>query len=171
MIIIVIIMADNPITAVIIIGLLVNILAVSAYWRQLRTYVSANVVNWGEAPDDEDVAVEQNDSAEEKIEEISKIPTLEDQNTDLYGVNQEQYDGYITAYSTCWKEAKPVILKSCSEQDYSIDSANALMAQRRARDKRCYDGWASKDADFYRHHYAEELDEEENKPWWGRAEY
>jgi hypothetical protein len=47
---------------------------------------------------------------------------------------------------------------------------NAIMAQRRSRDKKCMDGWASKDANYYKQHFAEELDEAEAKPWWSSGE-
>lgn len=181
-------MADSIITAVIISALLLNFLAISANWEQLKKkFASINAVNWGAVPDDESEAEKKDESSEdtpkksphrvksllEENKNLGVIPenTDQDQNTNLYGAAQEEYDNYINAYSTCWREAKPAILQTCSEQDYSIDEANALMAQRRARDKRCLDGWASKDANFYRHHYAEELDESENKPWWSRQEW
>lgn len=185
-IVIVIMMADSVVTAIVITVLLLNFLAISSYWDRLKKgYASINAVGWGEAPDEEENSVEDEDS---KLEPDNKQKTMrvkslleenipiaentdQDQNTNLYGRDQEEYDGYINAYSTCWREAKPAVFQSCSEQDNSIDAANALMAQRRARDKRCMDGFVSKDAAFYRHHYAEELDEAENKCWWSRGEW
>ena len=187
-IIIVVLMADSVVTAIAITVLLLNFLAISAYWDKLKKgYASINAVGWGSVPDEKEPAEEEQESIEdkEKKEKTSRVKSLleenrglvlpentdQDQNTNLYGRAQEEYDNYINAYSTCWREAKPAVFQSCSEQDYSIDAANALMAQRRARDKRCMDGLVSKDANFYRHHYAEELDEAENKPWWSRGEF
>ena len=184
-IIIVILMADSVVTAVVISALLLNFLAISAYWEKLKkNFASINAVGWGVAPDESEP--ESEPKSEPKSEPTNRIKSLleenknlgitpentnEDQNTNLYGRAQEDYDNYIVAYSTCWRKAKPAVFQTCSEQDRSIDAANALMAQRRARDKRCLDGLVSKDANFYRHHYAEELDEAENKAWWSRGEY
>ena len=181
-VIIVILMADSVVTAIVITTLVLNFLAISGYWK--RGYASMNAVGWGVAPDEESEADEGSKSSKDVADDVPKrrkslleentIPaenTSEDQNTNLYGRAQEEYDGYITGYTKCWREAKPAIFQSCSEQDNSIDAANALMAQRRARDKRCMDGKISKDAGFFKHHYAEELDEAENKVWWSRGEY
>ncbi len=187
-IIIVVLMADSIITAAVIVALLLNFLAISAYWKELRHgYASMNIAGWGAVPKDE-TAEEETADEETKDEESNPVPikprkslieeniipaenTSEDQNTNLYGRAQEEYDGYINAYTNCWRKPKPVIFQSCAEQDYSIDAANVMMAQRRARDKRCIDGAVSKDAGFFKHHYAEELDESENKIWWSRSEY
>jgi hypothetical protein len=188
-------MSDSLVTTVIVVTLVINYLLLS---DKKKGFASMNIVGWGIAPDDEDAKDDKNsddkdskddkgkdgkDDSNKSSSKISRrksmleeniIPaenTHEDQNTNLYGRAQDEYDGYINAYTDCWREPKPAVVQSCSEQDYSIDSANALMAQRRARDKRCMDGLVSKDAAFYRHHFAEELDEEENKPWWSRSEY
>ena len=92
--------------------------------------------------------------------------------TDIYGPEYERYHAYhgpaddpasIGMYRT------PVGI-SCSDRG-GVDANNVNLWQRRARDKRCTDGWASKDANYFRHHYAKELDDTENRVWWGRDEY
>lgn len=188
-IIIVILSTDSLLTAVVIIGLLINFLAAgSQIVSSNHGYLSMNAFGWGKVPDDpeeadpkKDKSGEDDDSTEEDDfafplkrrlhgEEVPEN-TDSDQNTNMYGRHQEEYDSYINSYTSAYPEPKPVVAVSCSERDNSIDGANALMAQRRARDKKCMDGAALKTAAFYRHHYAGELDESENKPWWGRSEF
>lgn len=53
----------------------------------------------------------------------------------------------------------------------SIDDQACDVIRAQARDKRALDGWATKDANYYRYHFAGELQEYEDKPWWGRHEY
>jgi hypothetical protein len=183
-IIIVVLMSDSILTSIAIVILLLNFLAISGYMRQ-KDYASLAAVGWGEIPEDETTDATEETENDENIKDIprrrkksmieeNRIPAenaVEDQNTNLYGRAQEEYDGYITAYTDCWRKPKPVLLKSCGEQDHSIDAANVMMAQKRARDKRCMDGFVSKDSRFYAHHYAGELDESESKVWWGQGDW
>ena len=60
---------------------------------------------------------------------------------------------------------------SASELDGSADTAMMNYSRSRARDQRCMNGAVSKDADYYRYHYAGELDAAESRVWWGRDEY
>lgn len=101
------------------------------------------------------------------------VPGKDDQNTNLYGQDQYEYDNYINAYSECYDPPSAVVMRSCSEADGTMDTANVRIAQQRGRDKKCMDGFVSKMSNphFMRHHYAGELDAEENKAWWGRGEY
>jgi hypothetical protein len=52
-----------------------------------------------------------------------------------------------------------------------VDQANVEMARRRARDRQAIEGQASKDVNYYRYHFANELDEAEKKRWWGNHEF
>lgn len=73
--------------------------------------------------------------------------------------------------STCY--APVSVDYSCEAQRYlDIDAKNAQIGKLRGgqRSRKCADGWASKNANFYRKNYARELDEFEQKPWWGRQE-
>lgn len=87
-----------------------------------------------------------------------------------YGPFYENWRAYKTSYSTAYETPEPYIHVSCGERNYSVDSANTLMAQRRFHDKKAMDGYTVKDANYYRYHFSNELDEEEAKPWWGRHE-
>jgi hypothetical protein len=62
----------------------------------------------------------------------------------------------------------PEIMASCGTN--SIDDMNAIISVRRARDKAAIDGSVSKNANYYRYHFAGELNESERKPWWGNSE-
>lgn len=86
-----------------------------------------------------------------------------------YGVNQREYDAYITSFGKCYT-VKPVTVNG-TDIDNSMDSNMAMIGQKRARDKRAIDGAVIKDANFYRHHFADELDQAEKKVWWGESEF
>lgn len=89
----------------------------------------------------------------------------------IYGEDHSNWRSYITSYSTAYDEPKPVIMKSPCEQTYGYDAQAAIMEQKRAqRDKKMYEGIAVKDADFFRHHFADELALAEAKPWWGATD-
>jgi hypothetical protein len=99
-------------------------------------------------------------------------PKSEDaQNPNLYGKDQLQYEAYHDAYTDSYPDIKPATYTSAAETDSSFDAKNALLAQKRARDRKCSDGWAAKSANYYKYHYAEELDESESKRWWGNSEW
>ncbi len=81
-------------------------------------------------------------------------------------INQAQID----SYSTCYEPVRPVVAGGW-DLDQSVDGGLAILAQKRARDRKAADGVALKDASFYRFYYDDELSLYENKPWWGRPEY
>ena len=95
------------------------------------------------------------------------------QNQSILGYSRSsiEHQALNTSYGTCYAPARPVIGNSGAEIDNSVDSNLALLSQQRQRDKKRSDGWALKDADYFRHNYDWELDDYENKPWWGRSEY
>lgn len=76
-----------------------------------------------------------------------------------------------TDYGTCYAPVSGDY--SCEAQRYlDIDAKNAQLTKLRGgqRSRKCSDGWASKNANFYRKNYARELEDYEAKPWWGRQE-
>ena len=97
-------------------------------------------------------------------------PQACDQNTNLYGSNYEEHQAYNTSYTDSYKQPQPYNV-TCGDSSTGIDMANALMTQRRARDKKTSDGWASKNADYFKLHYGDELAESEGKLWWGTYDY
>jgi hypothetical protein len=93
-----------------------------------------------------------------------------DQNPNLrYGVDQREYDAYINTYANTPAQAQPVTYNG-TDIDCSMDANMALIGQKRARDKRAIDGAVIKDANFYRHHFGDELDKTEKRVWWGESE-
>ena len=88
-----------------------------------------------------------------------------------YPQSSIEHQALNTSYGTCYEPSRPVFGSSGAEIDNTVDANLSLLAQKRQRDKKAADGRALKDADYFRHNYDWELDDYENKPWWGRAEY
>lgn len=82
-------------------------------------------------------------------------------------------------YSTCYQPIQ-MGYYDLPENDQSYcnlgaymgyDEANSRMSALRQRDKKTLDGWATKNMNFYKKHYGRELNQAENKRWWGNDEY
>lgn len=82
-----------------------------------------------------------------------------------------EHQALNTSYGTCYEPVRPIVNMTGAELDNTVDANITLLTQRRQRDKKASDGWALKDADYFRHNFDTELDDYENKPWWGRSEY
>jgi hypothetical protein len=161
LVIIVIILADNLTTAMLIVSLLANFLVISSQFSKVsKNSLSIGAQDWPR-PSTVAVAPGPTESAPEGHEE---------QATDIYGPFYEMWDAYKSSYTDCYDKPQVHPHGGCN-RGYDIDGANAYMAQQRSRDKKAMDGWAVKDANFYKHHYGNELDDAENKPWWSRNEY
>ncbi len=104
-------------------------------------------------------------------EMTSTVRNLPSYDQDIYGPYYAQWNDQRKAYTDSYERAQPRVGVSCAERQYDVDSAGALLAQRRTVDRQRNDGWAAKDANYYRYHFAEELDTEENLRWWGRDEF
>ncbi len=188
-IVIVVLMADNMLIAMIISGLVINYAIMSG---REDPQASLNAVNWGVPELESDAAntppAQPKVTPESQLLKQSLIDTLppviqrnwnrgipgkDDQNTNMYGQDQLEYDNYINAYSECYDPPQSIVQRSCSEADGTMDTANVRITQQRARDKKCMDGFVTKmsNPDFMRHHYAGELDAEEKKAWWGAGEW
>jgi hypothetical protein len=90
---------------------------------------------------------------------------------DLYGMFYDKWNNQRSSYTKSYNEPMPRVSTSCAERNYDVDSANTLLWQKRTHDKQRNDGWAAKSSDYFAYHYADELDIEENKRWWGRDEF
>ena len=53
----------------------------------------------------------------------------------------------------------------------SVDALNVRLALNRERHQRQLEGIVSKNANFYKHHFEDELEMQERLPWWGQYEY
>ncbi len=173
----VVLVADTVQTAATIVSLIAGFFVITTHSRDLSRGLTLGIQNWGipisgtgsrddtNADADADTAAEAPSSCQR-----SQMPGEFDQNTNLYGGKYESYHAYNASYGDCYREPRPVVVDSVAEADTSVDAANCLITQKRARDKKCSDGWASKNSDFYKYHYGNELEESEAKPWWGRLE-
>lgn len=101
-------------------------------------------------------------------------------NLEDYATRTISHYALHTSYGSCYPTPAPVVgIVSGPEAAGTtpaslggVDGALAHTAQKRAqRDKKCSDGWVLKDATYYAHHFDDELNISEAKPWWGRAEY
>ncbi len=100
------------------------------------------------------------------------IGTAEDrQFTDLYGPYYEMWHAYQDGYTSVYDPPHAVTALSCAEKDAGFDTSNAYMAQRRARDRKCTDGWLSRDSSYFKYHYGSELDDAEKRVWWGNFDH
>lgn len=52
-----------------------------------------------------------------------------------------------------------------------FDEKNSMYAAQRQRDKRALDGVTSKNMNYFKRHFSHELDQAENKRWWGNQDY
>lgn len=87
----------------------------------------------------------------------------------LYGTDWNNYDAYKMTYFD-YPKVTPYA-ESSPDLQLGVDQSCAYYAQRRTRDKKQMDGIATKDANFYKYHFYDELEQSENKPWWGRSEF
>lgn len=85
--------------------------------------------------------------------------------TDAYPWSSDQ--GYTDCYPGPTRE-----LNGCNLNDYmGIDESNTRQVAMRTRDKKVIDGYITKNANYYKRHFSKELEESENKRWWGNDEY
>jgi hypothetical protein len=83
----------------------------------------------------------------------------------------KEYDSFRQSYTNIYDAAPARTAYSNTEKQYTVDLANTLNATRRFHQKRAMEGAVLKNADFYKYHYGDELEQAENRPWWGRGEY
>ena len=157
----VILTADSLTTAMLIISLLTNFLVISSHFGKIGKNIGLTIQNAGKALTETTVAADNTHETE-----ITTDVSEHEINNDY-----EEYNAYKTSYDDCYDTPKPVVGISCSERVNGIDAMNVLIAQRRARDKKCMDGAVLKDANYYKEHFGDEFKETEDRIWWSRNEY
>lgn len=90
---------------------------------------------------------------------VQNLDPEDELNSTIYSTAFADYESYkkdvdMTQYETTTK----------------LDDNNILMAKRRARDKETIANNVNKDVNFYKYHFAGEIDEYEKKAWWGHYE-
>ena len=152
----VVFLTDSIVKAALIIFLVINLAAAVAFFN--RQYIDIT-------PDNQPAEAGPDDAPGPS----DTLSAVDDHH--IYGPFYERWHGYHTDYTNC-HAMQPPNLGGCGQNARGMDTAAVeLCRQRGDRDKRSIDGAVTKDANYYRYHFAEELDEEEKKPWWGRAEY
>jgi len=169
----VIMMSNDLPSAMMIISIIASFFVISTSGsKTVRTVLEGKVKNWGvpePAPiPDEIITPETPVLVEDKEDEA---PDIIQQNTNIYGAEYEKHNAYKDGLYSCYERPQPVLYDSAADHDTSVDGRNCLIAQRRARDKRCIDGRAIKNSDYYKYFYADELKAVETKPWWSRSEW
>lgn len=97
------------------------------------------------------------------------LPPIPVSPVDFYNV----YNQWNTnqGYTECYKPI-PWDVNNCNIYErMDIDEKNSQHWRAANRDKKIIEGWASKNADYFRKNYYNELEKEESKRWWGRDEY
>lgn len=161
-IIAVILLADSLLTATLIISILINaflLLASAGYIDSsiipVKTGSSNNVSNI--------------DPKKESVEVAPKLAT-DAIFTNLYGNEWNNYDSFRMGYL----DQQPALPFSydAPELQHTVDQkCNIQARQRGMRAKQMIDGNVSKNANFYKYHFGDELDKEEAKPWWGESDF
>jgi hypothetical protein len=148
----IIILADNVITALLLVSLVTNFLII--YSQFIRVSKPKN----------------KDREPEKEVNLLGVLPDPVPDNSKEKDLPMQMYKTLHYDYDN-YKDTQGLYdVKPYPGDVASVDTANTLMARRRARDKRCTDGWLTKTSNYYKYHYANELAEEEAKPWWGRAE-
>ncbi len=165
MIIVVIILADSLTTAMLIVSLMANFLVISSQFNKLhKGSLDIGIKEWDKPP-----ATTQ--SSPTGGEDMPLPEPSSDEQQNIYGPFYGMWDAYRTVDGGIPNKPQLYVHDGSCDRGYDMDSANAYIAQQRSRDKRALDGWAVKDANYYRHHFGGELAAEESKPWWSRNEY
>lgn len=76
-------------------------------------------------------------------------------------------------YTACYDPKSTSDISTCNLVGHvPYDEKNMFQVASRERSKRTSDGWATKNANYFKKHgFEEELDETENERWWGANEY
>lgn len=155
----VIFLADNLMSAMIIVSLLANFLVISSNLGKI-------------AQDSLNIMIQdRNEPTQIGLDEFEPKNEKNNEPLSIYEPAHEKWRAYQSSYGKYYNTPTAYVNTSTAEMDSSIDSANALIARKRARDKKCLEGLSTKDVNYYRYHYADELNETEDKVWWGRNEW
>ncbi len=102
---------------------------------------------------------------EESVEKTEKYakPQYPNDRKYMYSINDEDYENMKKMNND---EYEPV--PELGTNKYDADSLGVYYTSSMNRDKRKMDAANSKTADYYKYHFAEELDEAEDRVWWGK---
>lgn len=160
-ILVVVIIADTPMNALIIIVLLINLLYILSHAGIISVPMTQK------QPLQSAPAVPQPQPQPKKpaSASVDDDPVF----NNIYGREWNNYDAYKTPYLN--DPPVHVYTDGAADAQLTVDQSSMIYNQRRNRDKRSIDGAITKDVNYYKYHFGDELDMEENKPWWGNNDY
>jgi hypothetical protein len=179
MVVAVIAAAENLMTSMLVVSLLTNFLVLGCQINKisnrdkptnlLTPYESfgnpgpLGVDNYGAPP--ADIYGKNSDLAGPSLDQL-----LAQQEHDKYNLYTEYNKPSYTPYDSLDPRIYTRPLPD-GDNAYNVNNSGVNISLNRTRDKRVLDGWATKDVNYYKYHFSNELANEENKPWWGRNEY
>ena len=140
-------------------------------WRYSGEWRDRNVTTYGNTShkDAPFLEIKENDMASFGYQgynsagiKSSPIPYIQPQ------VRYAENLGYSNCYPTPAAEDNEGDVYAERQGDESLAH---IGLQRGQRDKKAQDGWASKNSNYFKKFYSNELEEYEAKPWWGNNEY
>jgi len=167
MVVAVIAAAENLTTSMLVVSLLTNFLVLGSQMNKISNRdKSTNLLTPYESfsnPGPAEVAP--NSAPEPSLDQL-----LAQREYDKYNLYTEYNKPRYSAYDSVddYTYARPL---PDGDNAYNVNNSGVNMSINRARDKRALTGWATKDVNYYKYHFSNELSNEENKPWWGRNEY
>lgn len=87
---------------------------------------------------------------------------------DMYGPYYDMWYQSRAEYTDCYPGPRAPAVAMMSND---VDSGMAMIGIDRARDGKTIDARAVRDANYFKHHFGDEFEQSEARPWWGRHEY
>jgi hypothetical protein len=82
-----------------------------------------------------------------------------------YGRDFDRFRSFKATYNSAYTPA------GYAGGHRGVDDMGMKLGIARARDRQCIDGAVTKNANYYKYHYGDELSDYESRPWWGRNEW
>lgn len=90
----------------------------------------------------------------------------------IYEPSYDKYTSDKVTYTSAYNNAQPIIVDAAGDATMDADQRMNLMARQRGQhEKRAQDGWAIRNADYYKYHFSDELAENEAREWWGEYDH
>jgi hypothetical protein len=168
-------MSSSMASAMVMAGCLAYILIITNNMANLQN--SINIL--AERKENMETAIDaggDNETARSGIDDPLSAPNIlkddvEEKPHEDFSSDYKNYDSFRQSYTNIYNAAPARTAYSNTEKQYTMDIANTLNATRRFHQKRAMEGAVLKNADYYKYHYGDELEQAENRPWWGRGEY
>lgn len=154
--------SENLTTAMLIASLLTNFLVLSLYMGKIKKLCGPDDTTAGF---DSSNTTSSDDTSADNIDPDGGIPSYNNPNTN-YAENTMYRDQYIAAGNFKDSYFTYSAPQMCDVGIQGIDNANIVLNRANQRDKKCFDGLASKNANYFKPHFGSEFVDSENKIWW-----